>query len=71
MTKIISISDEAYGELKKIKNGMSFSEIVLTLTKEKKKDSIMKFAGAWDNKEALKIKKEIIEERKASSRRIE
>ena len=71
MTKIISLSDEAYEELKKLKNGMSFSEIVITLTREKMKDSIMKFAGAWDNKTALKIKKELMKERKIKSRRFE
>lgn len=69
MTKVISISDEAYDGLKKLKNGFSFSKIIITLVNEKKKDSIMEFAGSWNNKEALKIKKEIMEERKIKSRR--
>jgi len=69
MTKIISISDEAYEELKKLKNGMSFTEVIISITKEKKKD-IMDFAGSWNNKEALRIKKEIMKERKIKSRRM-
>lgn len=72
MTKTISLSDEAYNELKKLKNGYSFSEVILEITKEKKKENIMKYAGTWDNKEALKIKKQLMEERKkAKSRRLE
>lgn len=69
MTKVISLSDEAYEGLKKIKNGLSFSEIVIELTFEKAKDNIMKFAGALSKEEADKIKKNIYEERKISSRR--
>ncbi|MBI2630389.1 antitoxin VapB family protein [Candidatus Pacearchaeota archaeon] len=67
MTKIISISDEAYNELKKIKNGMSFSKIIIKLTGEKK--NIMEFAGTWDSIEGERIKKEIIKEREIKSRR--
>ena len=59
MTKIISISDEAYDELSRLKNGNSFTEIILDLAKEKKKKSIMESAGIWDDKEAERIKKEI------------
>lgn len=70
MTKVISISDEAYGELKKLKNGFSFSKIIITLTNMKKAD-ITDFAGAWDNKEALKIKNELMKERKIRFRRFE
>ncbi len=69
MTKIISISDEAYEELKKLKNGMSFTEIILNITKEKKKSSIMEFAGILTNEEGDKILKKIKEERKVGSRR--
>ncbi len=69
MTKIVSLSDEAYNELKKIKLEKSFSEIVIELTKEKKKDNLMQFAGILDDKDAEKIKKKIYEERKIPSRR--
>ena len=70
MTKIISISDEAYSELSRLKNGLSFSKTIITLTKMKKKDSIMDFAGSWDKEEAGRILKELKEERKIKSRRM-
>lgn len=38
MTKTISLSDDAYEELKKIKNGYTYSEIILRLIKKYKKD---------------------------------
>ncbi len=71
MTKVISISDEAYNELAKMKNGFSFSKVIISIVNEKKKEDIMKYAGTWNNKEALKIKKEIMKERKVKSRRFE
>ena len=39
MTKIISISDEAYEELSRLKNQMSFTQIILALSKMSKKES--------------------------------
>lgn len=67
MTKIISISDKAYRELSKIKDNHSFSEIIINLTKEKKKETIMEFRGVLNDKEADKIIKKIKEERKMKS----
>lgn len=69
MTKIISISDEAYNELKKLKNGTSFTKVIISLATKKKKDSIMRFAGAWKDIDTDKIKEQIYEERKIGSRR--
>ena len=69
MTKVISISDEAYGRLKKLKNEMSFSEVIVELTVEKSENNLIKFAGALTNEEAEKIKKDIYEERKIPSKR--
>ena len=69
MTKVISISDEAYGRLKKLKDEMSFSEVIVELTIEKSENNLMKFAGTLTNEEAEKIKKEIYEERKIPSKR--
>ena len=70
MTKIISLSDEAYMELKRLKNGYSFSKIVIILAKMKKKESIMEFAGKLESKEGRRMAKEIMEERKIGSWRI-
>lgn len=69
MTKVISISDEAYDELKKLKNGTSFTNVIISLTTEKKKDSIMKFAGIIDEEEGDRMLKKIMKERKIGSRR--
>lgn len=69
MTKIISVSDEAYDKLKKLKSEKSFSEIIIELSIERNKDNLMKFAGALSNEEAKKIKNKIYKERKISSRR--
>ena len=69
MTKVMSISDEAYERLKKIKNERSFSEVIIQLTIEKNKDKLMSFAGSLTEKEADIIKKEIYEDRKIPSKR--
>jgi len=70
MTKVISLSDEAYEELRKIKGNLSFSKIVIRVIKEKKKENIMDFAGKWENDEAIKISRELSKERSISSRRM-
>lgn len=42
MTKVISISDEAYDSLKKTKNkGDSFSSVILKFTKPEKKKNLL------------------------------
>lgn len=66
MVKVISLSNEAYEKLKSLKNGRSFSEVVVDLTENKNKKNIMEFAGAFtDNKEEWdKIKKKIYSDRK-------
>lgn len=69
MTKVISISDDAYEGLKKLKAAKSFSEIVIELVKEKKKGTLMEAAGSWDPEFAEEVKKRIYEERKMPSRR--
>lgn len=69
MTKIISISDEAYEELSRMKNGSSFTKVILELSNEKKKKSIMDFAGMLSEEEGNKMLKKIKEERKIGSRR--
>ena len=69
MTKVISISDEAYRTLKRLKNEKSFSEIIVELSNKKTEIDLMSFAGSLTEKEADKIKKEIYSERKMPSRR--
>lgn len=48
MTKVISLSEKAYGTLKKLKRrNESFSDVVLRLSGEEKKGSLLLFSGAW------------------------
>jgi len=47
MVKVISLSEEAYKRLKKIKNKRSFSELVLYLTANKKNRDLLSFFGKW------------------------
>ncbi len=70
MGKIITISDEAYNELKKIKNGMSFTEIIITLVKKEKSSDLARHAGMLNNKDATSMINEIKKERKKVSRRM-
>jgi predicted CopG family antitoxin len=66
MVKVISLSNEAYEKLKAIKNGKSFSEVVVDLVdcKRKSKKDITKFAGIFkDDKEWKNIMEEISEDR--------
>ncbi len=66
MTKVISLSDDAYGKLKELKNeGESFSEVVNRLAAEKK-PSIMDVAGKWvgGKEETDMILKQIYADRK-------
>ena len=68
MTKVISLSDEAYSRLKVLKReGESFSGVVLRTTAGKQIDEILKFAGAWKDKEELdRIFKQVEKERHAT-----
>jgi len=64
MTKVISLSDDAYDALKRIKeSGESFSEIVRKLAKK----DILDFFGKWPGpkKELDKISKELKKERES------
>ena len=67
MTRVISLSDEAYGNLAAAKGeGESFSEVVKRLSSLANKKSIADSAGKWagSNEEADKILKIIEEDRK-------
>ena len=66
MVKVISLSEKAYGALKRRKySGKSFSDVVLDLTEEKKKPSIMDLAGCLkDDPESVKVFESVIKDRK-------
>ena len=68
MTRVISISDDAYNALSDLKeNNESFSKVVLKIVAEVKKYSPLEFAGKWkgDKRELDRIFGEIAEERKS------
>ena len=71
MTKVISLSDEAYHDLKSLKgNNKSFSEIVRELANKSKKKKILELAGAWsDAPEIDAIFNKIFEERHKTKER--
>jgi len=72
MVKVISLSNDAYAKLKAIKDGKSFSEVVVELVDcRKKKKDIMKFAGVFakDKDEWEKIKNRIYEDREKAKMR--
>jgi predicted CopG family antitoxin len=71
MTKVISLSEKAYGTLKKLKRpNESFSDLVLRMAGEKGKRSILEFAGTWKGSDIDAVFLQIMKEReRASSRR--
>jgi predicted CopG family antitoxin len=73
MTKVISLSEKAYGTLKKLKReDESFSDVVLRLSGKEGKESILHFSGAWKGDDIDEVFSTIKKDRKrASSRRIE
>lgn len=67
MTKVISLSDSAYAEMKAIKRkDESFSDIVHRLTGKARRKSLIDFFGCWpgDKGELDKISKIIEKDRK-------
>ena len=70
MTKVISLSDDAYNELKKLKKeNESFSNVVMNMAKRERKP-LSAFLGKWpDPKELDRIKKELEKERKRAKTR--
>ena len=67
MTKVISLSNEAYEKMKSIKNhGESFSDVVIKLFSKAKKKPLSDFLGKWagSEKEIENIKDIIAEDRK-------
>jgi predicted CopG family antitoxin len=48
LTKVISLSEKAYETLKGMKKpGESFSDVVLRVSKNEPKKSLLEFAGTW------------------------
>ncbi len=67
MTKVISLSNEAYTELKKRKGvGESFSDVVIRMTRGRQTGSLLEFKGAWVGADLEKVEKILKRDREAS-----
>jgi predicted CopG family antitoxin len=73
MTKVISLSEKAYGTLKKLKrSNESFSDLVLRIAGVDEKRSILEFAGTWKGSDIETVFSEVLKDReRSSSRRFE
>ncbi len=74
MVKVISISDNVYSELEKMKNGASFSKFIESLIEKAKKRgdiaNMERFIGILTGEEAADWKKEIKERRRSAKARM-
>lgn len=61
MVRVISISDEVYFELSKLKNGRSFTEVIKSLVEKKGETGnfgeVMRFFGTINDSEARNMRK--------------
>ena len=70
MTKVISLSNEAYQTLKKLKNsGESFSDVVLRVAGERKKKSLLGFSGKWAGDDIDEVFLQVKKDREQSASR--
>ncbi len=70
MTKVISLSEEAYKILKKLKrSGESFSDVIIRITKSMEKKPLIEYAGKWIGNDIDEIFKNILSEREISKTR--
>ena len=73
MTKVISLSNEAYQTLKESKKpGESFSDVVLRIAKKKKKKSLLEFYGKWVGDDIDEVFAQVMKDREqATSRKVD
>jgi len=70
MTKVISLSDEAYAALKRIKReGESFSDVIMRIVSQAKYRPLSEFAGRWSGEDIDEVFREILQERERSESR--
>ncbi len=70
MTKVISLSNEAYQKLKNSKKpGESFSDVVMRIVSEKKKKSLLEFSGTWEGDDADEVLAQLMKDREQSRSR--
>ncbi len=70
MTKVISLSERAYGTLKKLKrSNESFSDVVLRMAGQEDRKSILEFVGAWKGGDIDEVFSQIMKDRERSTSR--
>jgi predicted CopG family antitoxin len=70
MTKVISLSNEAYRTLKDSKRpGESFSDVVLRVVGETKKRSLLEFSGKWAGSDIDEVFAQVAKDREKSASR--
>ena len=70
MTKVISLSEEAYKALKRLKGkGESFSDVVMRITKTAEPRSLLGFAGKWKGTDIELVFEKVMAEREVSKGR--
>jgi len=70
MTKVVSLSNEAYQTLKQLKkSGESFSDVVLRVAGERKKKSLLEFSGKWEGTDIDEVYSCIRKDREQSASR--
>ena len=70
MTKVISLSNEAYQTLRNLKNsGESFSDVVLRVAGELKKKSLLEYSGKWEGNDIDEVFLEVRKDREESASR--
>lgn len=73
MTKVISLSERAYGTLKKLKRpNESFSDVILRMVGREGKVSLLEFAGTWKGGDIEAVFSHVMKDReRATSRKVE
>jgi predicted CopG family antitoxin len=70
MTKVVSLSNEAYQTLKQLKkSGESFSDVVLRVVGERKKKSLLEFSGKWAGDDIDEVFLQVKKDREQSASR--
>ena len=70
VTKVISLSEKAYGTLKRRKRrNESFSDVVMRLAERENKKSILEFAGAWKGEDIDQVFSQVLKDGERSRSR--
>jgi predicted CopG family antitoxin len=70
MTKVISLSEEAYKVLKGLKRrGESFSDVIVRITRTTESKPLLEFAGEWKGNDIDEVFEKVFREREATTAR--